>query len=48
MALLQISEPGMAPEPHQRRLAVGIDVGSIVPTVDAYYYSTGHTHYCNK
>ena len=25
MALLQISEPGMSPEPHQRRLAVGID-----------------------
>lgn len=28
MALLQISEPGMAPEPHQRRLAVGIDLGT--------------------
>jgi len=25
MALLQISEPGMSPEPHQRSLAVGID-----------------------
>ena len=36
MALLQISEPGMAPEPHQRRLAVGIDLGttnSLVATV---------------
>ncbi len=28
MALLQISEPGMAPLPHQRRLAVGIDLGT--------------------
>ncbi len=36
MALLQISEPGMAPAPHQRRLAVGIDLGttnSLVATV---------------
>jgi len=28
MALLQISEPGMSPEPHQRRLAIGIDLGT--------------------
>ncbi len=28
MALLQISEPGEAPEPHQRKLAVGIDLGT--------------------
>ncbi|MBN8502897.1 MAG: Fe-S protein assembly chaperone HscA [Burkholderiales bacterium] len=28
MALLQISEPGQSPEPHQRRLAVGIDLGT--------------------
>ncbi|MCX7741654.1 MAG: Hsp70 family protein, partial [Tepidimonas sp.] len=28
MALLQISEPGMTPDPHQRRLAVGIDLGT--------------------
>jgi molecular chaperone HscA len=28
MALLQISEPGMAPSPHQRRHAVGIDLGT--------------------
>ena len=28
MALLQISEPGMATAPHQRRLAVGIDLGT--------------------
>ena len=28
MALLHISEPGQAPDPHQRRLAVGIDLGT--------------------
>ncbi|MEJ8823127.1 Fe-S protein assembly chaperone HscA [Variovorax humicola] len=28
MALLQISEPGQAPDPHQRRTAVGIDLGT--------------------
>ncbi len=28
MALLQISEPGLAPAPHERRLAVGIDLGT--------------------
>jgi molecular chaperone HscA len=28
MALLQISEPGESPAPHQRRLAVGIDLGT--------------------
>ncbi len=28
MALLQISEPGQAPAPHQRRDAVGIDLGT--------------------
>lgn len=36
MALLQISEPGQAPAPHQRRDAVGIDLGttnSLVATV---------------
>ncbi|WP_151445895.1 Fe-S protein assembly chaperone HscA [Lacisediminimonas profundi] len=36
MALLQISEPGMSTAPHQRRLAVGIDLGttnSLVATV---------------
>ncbi|HSA90243.1 MAG TPA: Fe-S protein assembly chaperone HscA [Burkholderiales bacterium] len=36
MALLQISEPGLSPEPHQGRLAVGIDLGttnSLVATV---------------
>ena len=36
MALLQISEPGMSPAPHEQRLAVGIDLGttnSLVATV---------------
>ncbi len=36
MSLMQISEPGETPEPHQRRLAVGIDLGtthSLVATV---------------
>lgn len=28
MALLQISEPGQAPDPHARRIAVGIDLGT--------------------
>jgi len=36
MALLQISEPGMSPAPHEQRLAVGIDLGttnSLVATI---------------
>ncbi len=36
MALLQLSEPGQASQPHQRKLAVGIDLGttnSLVATV---------------
>lgn len=36
MALLQISEPGEAPDPHEQRLAIGIDLGttnSLVATV---------------
>jgi len=28
MGLLQISEPGQSPDPHQRRVAVGIDLGT--------------------
>ncbi len=28
MALLQLSEPGQTPDPHQRRIAVGIDLGT--------------------
>ena len=38
MALLQIAEPGMSTEPHQHRLAVGIDLGttnSLVATVQS-------------
>lgn len=36
MALLQISEPGQSPEPHERKRAIGIDLGttnSLVATV---------------
>ena len=28
MALLQISEPGQSPNPHERRIAVGVDLGT--------------------
>ena len=28
MALLQLSEPGESPDPHARRVAVGIDLGT--------------------
>ena len=28
MALLQISEPGQAPDPHERRIGIGIDLGT--------------------
>jgi molecular chaperone HscA len=34
--LFQISEPGMTPEPHQRKLAAGIDLGttnSLIATI---------------
>src|ERR1700704_7033713 len=31
MALLQISEPGLSPAPHEHRLAVGIDLGTPTP-----------------
>ena len=36
MALLQISEPGQSPAPHEQKLAIGIDLGttnSLVATV---------------
>ena len=39
MALLSIAEPGQSPAPHQRKLAVGIDLGttnSLVATVRGY------------
>ncbi len=35
MALLQISEPGQSPNPHQRRVAVGIDLGTTHSLVTA-------------
>jgi molecular chaperone HscA len=38
MALLQIAEPGQSTAPHQRRLAIGIDLGttnSLVATVQS-------------
>lgn len=28
MSLMQIAEPGMSPEPHQKKIAVGIDLGT--------------------
>ena len=43
MALLQISEPGKSLAPHQRRIAVGIDLGTtnslvaIVRDAENYY-----------
>jgi molecular chaperone HscA len=43
MALLQISEPGMSPEPHQRRLAVGIDLGTTHSLVASVRSSTAET-----
>jgi len=39
MALLQISEPGDSPAPHQRRLAVGIDLGTTHSLVAAVRHS---------
>jgi len=41
MALLQISEPGQAPDPHQRRIAVGIDLGTTHSLVAALRH--GHS-----
>jgi molecular chaperone HscA len=35
MALLQISEPGQSPDPHARRIAVGIDLGTTHSLVSA-------------
>jgi molecular chaperone HscA len=37
MALLQISEPGQSPDPHQRRIAVGIDLGTTHSLVAAVH-----------
>ena len=36
MALMQISEPGPSPEPHQRKLAAGIDLGTTNSLVAAF------------
>ena len=35
MVLLQISEPGQSPQPHQRKHAVGIDLGTTNSLVSA-------------
>jgi len=43
MALLQISEPGASPAPHQRRLAVGIDLGTTHSLVAAVRSGTPET-----
>ena len=40
MALLQISEPGQTPDPHQRRIAVGIDLGTTHSLVAAVRHGT--------
>ncbi|MDP3086011.1 MAG: Hsp70 family protein, partial [Rubrivivax sp.] len=40
MALLQISEPGQSPDPHQRRVAVGIDLGTTHSLVAALRHGT--------
>ena len=41
MALLQLSEPGQTPDPHTRRIAVGIDLGTTHSLVAALRH--GHT-----
>ncbi|MEK9775971.1 MAG: Fe-S protein assembly chaperone HscA [Quisquiliibacterium sp.] len=43
MALLQISEPGMSPEPHQRRLAIGIDLGTTNSLVASVRHGVAET-----
>ncbi|MCE1162927.1 MAG: Hsp70 family protein, partial [Thiomonas sp.] len=40
MALLQISEPGQSPDPHQHRRAVGIDLGTTHSLVAAVRSAT--------
>jgi molecular chaperone HscA len=39
MALLQISEPGQSPVPHQRKVAIGIDLGTTHSLVAAVRHS---------
>jgi molecular chaperone HscA len=41
MALLQISEPGQSPDPHARRIAVGIDLGTTHSLVAAVRNGVG-------
>lgn len=43
MALLQISEPGQSPEPHARKRAVGIDLGTTNSLVAAVINSQAQT-----
>ena len=43
MALLQISEPGAAPAPHQRKVGVGIDLGTTHSLVAAVRSGTADT-----
>ena len=43
MALLQISEPGQSPKPHQRKRAVGIDLGTTNSLVAAVRSGTAET-----
>lgn len=43
MALLQISEPGQSQAPHQRKLAVGIDLGTTNSLVAAVRSATAET-----
>ena len=46
MALLQISEPGGAPDPHQRRIAVGIDLGTTHSLVAAVRHGVAKALQC--
>ncbi len=43
MALLQISEPGRTPDPHQRKRAVGIDLGTTNSLVASVISGTART-----
>jgi molecular chaperone HscA len=43
MALMQISEPGQAPDPHRRRYAVGIDLGTTHSLVAAVRHGLPET-----
>lgn len=43
MSLLQISEPGQSPEPHQHKIAVGIDLGTSNSVVASIRHGQSHT-----